>query len=270
DQRIGKIDSNGRKAWKLLIDSIYTAPSTPGQCPLINVRPTFGKYRTYYANPRTKYDNKNLLDATELLLAADGTNQAYSFDVANITRQLLSNYFLQVFKDYEQAYNNRNRQTMKSKEKEMIGIMDDVDRLLASQPTFLVGKWIADARSWGATPAEANYFESNARNLITTWGDKDMLLNDYASRTWAGLTKTFYEKRWEMFFTAVDAALDKNQTFDNEHYNVYKEQVTSFEKEWWEKRIGTFNPKPVGDSKTIAKELVNQYKSRILGKFTVQ
>lgn len=51
DQRIGKIDSNGRKAWKLLIDSIYTTPSTPGQCPLINIRPTFGKYKTYYANP---------------------------------------------------------------------------------------------------------------------------------------------------------------------------------------------------------------------------
>lgn len=203
-------------------------------------------------------------------MAADGENHAYSFDVTNITRQLLSNYFLQVFKDYEQAYNNRDRQTMRSKEEEMIDIMDDVDRLLASQPTFCIGKWIADARSWGTTPIEADYFENNARNLITTWGDKNMLLNDYASRTWAGLTKTFYEKRWKMFFAAVNAALNKDQAFDDEHYNVYKDQVTSFEKEWWEKRIGTFNPKPVGDSKTIAKELVDQYKSRILDKFIVQ
>ncbi|MCI2122069.1 MAG: alpha-N-acetylglucosaminidase [Bacteroidales bacterium] len=270
DQRVGKKDVNGRKAWKLLIDSIYIAPSVPGQCPLINIRPTFGKYRTYYANPRIKYDNRNLLDADELLLAADGRNSAYSFDVANVTRQLLSNYFLQVFGDYEQAYERRDRRIMKDKKDEMIGIMDDVDRLLASQPAFLVGKWIADARSWGATPEEADYFESDARDIITTWGDKDMLLNDYASRTWAGLTKTFYEVRWKMFFEAVDSALDENQAFDDAHYDIYRKQVTSFEKDWWEKRIGTFDQNPVGDGKTIARELLGKYKRRICDRSAVR
>ncbi|TWV11218.1 alpha-N-acetylglucosaminidase [Bacteroidaceae bacterium HV4-6-C5C] len=270
DQRVGKIDINGRKAWKLLIDSVYTASSTPGQCPLINIRPTFGKYKTYYANPHIKYDNKNLLDAIELLLAANGTSHAYFFDVANITRQLLSNYYQQVFKDYEKAYNDRDRQSMKAKEKEMIDIMDDIDRLLASQSAFLVGKWISDARSWGVNHAESNYFESNARNLITTWGDKDMLLNDYASRTWAGLTKTFYAERWKMFFTAVDSALNRNETFDDEHYNAYKAKVTLFEKDWWEKRMHTFNSNPVGDSKIIAKELLEKYKAHILGKSTIR
>ncbi|MCI1778862.1 MAG: alpha-N-acetylglucosaminidase [Bacteroidales bacterium] len=263
DQRVGKKDANGRKAWKLLIDSIYITPSVPGQCPLINIRPTFGKYRTYYANPRIKYDNKNLLKATELLLAANGKNEAYSFDVTNLTRQLLSNYFLQVFRDYENAYKNRNRSTMNTREKEMIEIMEDVDRLLASQPAFLVGKWIADARSWGKTADEADYFERDARNIITTWGDKDMLLNDYASRTWAGLTETFYEKRWKMFFSAVESALNKGEAFDDEHYEAYKKQVTSFEKDWWVKRTGKFNSKPSGDSKKIAKDLVKKYKRRI-------
>lgn len=85
-----------------------------------------------------------------------------------------------------------------------------------------------------------------------------------------GIDQDILRETLENVFAAVNAALNKDQAFDDEHYNVYKDQVTSFEKEWWEKRIGTFNPKPVGDSKTIAKELVDQYKSRILDKFIVQ
>lgn len=264
DQRIGKVDENGRAAWKLLIDSIYIAPSTPGQCPLINIRPTFGKYKTYYANPRIKYDNKNLVEIVRLLLAADGKNSAYSFDVANITRQMLSNYFLTIFRDYEQAYTEGNREVMKSKESEMIEILDDVDKIVGTQSAFLVGKWIADARAWGKTSEEADYFEENARNLITTWSDKAMLLNDYASRTWNGLTKTFYKVRWTMFFEAVNKVTDEGGTFDDTQYELYKEAVTTYEKKWWDERMYEFDTEPVGDSKAIASELYGKYANRIL------
>ena len=121
DQRTGKVDQNARQAWRLLIDSIYVAPSVPGQCPLINIRPTFGKYRTYYANPRIKYTNRTLLEATELMLKADSKERAYEYDVANLTRQLLSNHFLTVFRKYEQAYNRRDRAQMSILQKDMMG-----------------------------------------------------------------------------------------------------------------------------------------------------
>lgn len=259
DQRIGHIDANGRKAWKLLIDSIYVAPSTPGQCPLINIRPTFGKYRTYYANPRIKYNNKSLLKVAQLLLQVDSHTKSYEFDITNITRQLLSNYFLTVFNDYEKAYNQRNRVVMKQLEDRMIGIINDVDEMVATQPYFLVGKWINDARQWGTSDYEKRYYEKNARNLITTWGDKNQLLNDYASRTWAGLTKTFYGKRWSMFFHAVNHALDEGKTFDEDQYSVYLDAVTTYEKYWWEQCLGHFNAEPVGNSKIIAGRLVGKY-----------
>lgn len=274
DQRLGKIDEGGRKAWAMLIDSVYISPSTPGQCPLINIRPTFGKYKTYYANPRIKYDNVNLLNIVEGLLAVDAASDAYKFDLVNITRQLLSNYYLTLFRDYEDAYNRRDRATMNAKKEQMLGLMADVDRMLGTQSAFLVGKWIADARAWGATEAEKDYFESNARNLLTTWGDRDMVLNDYASRTWNGLVGSFYMPRWQMFFDAVDAALDAGLEFgntaDDPQYVAYKDKVTQFEKDWWEKRMGTFAAVPQGDSKAIVKELIAKYRPAILEKTNVR
>ena len=80
----------------------------------------------------------------------------------------------------------------------MLGILDDVDCLVSSQSTFLMGKWIKEAREKGVDDAEKLYYERNARNLLTTWGEKAGLLNDYASRTWSGMTATFYGQRWRM------------------------------------------------------------------------
>lgn len=264
DQRIGKPDAKGREAWSLLVDSVYCARSVPGHCPLINIRPTFGKYRTYYANPRLQYDNENLLKIAENLLEADGKGNAYEFDVTNITRQLLSNYFLASFREYENAYNARNRKEMALRRVEMESILADLDELLGTQTYFLVGKWIADARKMGKNEAEADYFESNARNLITTWGDRDMLLNDYASRSLNGMVGGFYAPRWQMFFDAVDAALDNGGEFGEAEYEAYKNKVCDFEKEWWADRIGTYPSMPHGDSKEIASRLVRKYRPSIL------
>ncbi|MBR5056183.1 MAG: alpha-N-acetylglucosaminidase C-terminal domain-containing protein, partial [Bacteroidales bacterium] len=257
--RTGKDDPEARKAWWILFTKIYVAPSRPGQSPLVTIRPTFGKYRSYYAKPTVAYKNTDLLDALEHLLKADGSGSEYSFDLANLTRQLLSNYYLDVFTKYEAAFAEKDRETMKALEKEMTGLLDDIDRITGTQSYFLLGKWIKDARSWGKTTEEADYFESNARNLLTTWSGEDMLLNDYASRTWNGMVSSFYKVRWTMFFDAVNAALDAGEEFDEEHYQAYWKDVTAFEGVWWRERPGKFSSKPSGDSKKIASELCSKY-----------
>lgn len=259
DQRVGKTDAKGREAWQILVDSIYVGRSVPGQCPLINIRPTFGKYRTYYANPRLPYDNANLLRAAQAMIQADGEGDAYEFDVTNVVRQLLSNYFLTSFREYEKAYNDRNRKEMALRRIEMESILTDLEELLGTQTYFLLGKWIEDARKWGTTPEEKDYFESNARNLVTTWGDRDMLLNDYASRTLNGMVSGFYGPRWTMFFDAVDSALDNGGEFGEPEYEAYKKNVCDFEKDWWTKRIGTYPSTPSGDSKEIAARMLRKY-----------
>ena len=144
---------------------------------------------------------------------------------------------------------------MAARKAEMLSIFDTMEELLSSQAYFLVGKWIADARSWGATPEEADYFESNARNLLTSWGDRGNLLTDYADRSWAGLTGTYYKGRWEMFFQAVEEALAAGEKFEGEREATLLEQLKDFEYAWWHDRPGTFAATPQGDPIALVRKV---------------
>ena len=86
--------------------------------------------------------------------------------------------------------------------------------VLRTCPEFSLDDWIRDARAWGKSEAEKDYFEMNARTLITLWGDTTHL-SDYANRDWDGLVETFYKVRWQMFFDAVLAAFDAGEPFVN-------------------------------------------------------
>ena len=50
--------------------------------------------------------------------------------------------------------------------------------------------------------AEADLFESNARHLMTLWGPSGEI-NDYGSRSLAGLVGSYYHKRWELQLSTV-------------------------------------------------------------------
>ena len=49
-------------------------------------------------------------------------------------------------------------------------LLRDVDTLLSTQSSFLLGKWIEDARSLGTDEVSKNYYEENARTIVSTWG----------------------------------------------------------------------------------------------------
>lgn len=46
-------------------------------------------------------------------------------------------------------------------------ILADLDKLVSCHPTFSLHKWITDARDMGHDAASKNYYEMNARSLIT-------------------------------------------------------------------------------------------------------
>ena len=151
---------------------------------------------------------------------------------------------------------------MREIEPTMKALLEDMDRILSTESAFLVGKWIADARSIGSTDEDKDYFERNARNLITTWGEEDALLNEYGSRTWAGLTKTYYAERWQEFFNDVNAAIEAGVPFDEE---AYHKRICEYEGKWWRERLHQFNAEPEGDGKAIAKEIVEKYGALLRG-----
>ncbi|MBQ3354196.1 MAG: alpha-N-acetylglucosaminidase [Bacteroidales bacterium] len=265
DQRAGAEDPNMRAAWKLLADSVYNKVSSPGQTVRINQRPTMGdinEYKQYYVAPTYRYNNLTLLNVLDDLLDAECNTRARHFDVVNITRQMLGNYFSDLYIDYLKAYEENNYDTLHQIEATMISILNDTDKILATESAFLVGRWIKDARAIGITDEDKDYFESNARNIITTWGEEDALLNEYASRAWAGLTETYYAYRWKEFFKDVNASIKAKKPFDEK---AYHDRICKYEGQWWRERLGQFNSEPQGDGIELARQIAEKYRSGLEG-----
>lgn len=261
DRRTGKVDENARQAWQHLVNTIYVDERPTGlRQQMINFRPVFNDWAWTYNSPALDEDIVNLRKALDLLLEADGSGAAYGFDVTNIARQYLTDVFNASFRDYEIAVKEGKRDTMKEKAELMLMILDDLEAITATQEYFLAGKWIKDARSWGVTPEEEDYYEREARNIITTWAGKaHQSLNDYARRTCNGLISSYYKPRWEKFFKDVADRMDTGKGFHIEQYEVYKDEITDFEMQWWQECIGEFASEPSGDSKTIVKEIIKKY-----------
>ena len=251
--RCGTDSEKARMAWKTLFDKIYVQRSVPGHSPIMNLRPSFGRSSSYHSSVRFNYENDVLREVIEELLESGGSGPAYEFDLVNLTRQWLSNGFEQKFALYKEAYTNCDKEALSRLENELLGIFDTMDSLLASQPYFLVGKWIEDARSWGSTTEESDYFETNARNLLTSWGDRGNLLTDYADRSWAGLTGSYYKGRWELFFAAVDEAVGAGEKLEGEREEALLDAMKDFEYEWWSARPGTFPSVPTGNVKELVR-----------------
>ena len=245
--RSGVDNEEARAAWKELFDEIYIQRSVPGHSPIMNLRPSFQRSTSYHSSVKFNYENEKLREVIAHLLAAKGHGPSYEFDLVNLTRQYLSNQFETLFAQYKEAYEKGDAEGMAAHKDKMLAIFDTLDELLASQPYFLVGKWIADARSWGADPAEADYFESNARNLLTSWGDRGNLLTDYADRSWSGLVGTYYKGRWEMFFQAVEEAMAAGEKLEGPRFDTLLESMKDFEYTWWKDRPGTFSATPTGN-----------------------
>lgn len=90
----------------------------------------------------------------------------------------------------------------RGKAQECFDMLRRIDALMNLRKDRRLETWTGNARSWARTPDVADYYDSNARLLITFWGWKE--LEDYASRVWSGLVRDYYVGRWRAFFDGLD------------------------------------------------------------------
>ena len=231
DRRVGRKDDAARRAWQTLTDSVFVQPALCGQGPLTNCRPTLDGFAWWTVKPNIDYPNTALVKAWGEMLNVDSCSRdSYVFDCVNIGRQAMSNYFIALRDDFNNAYQSGDIETLRTKGAEIKDFFADLTTLLRGHSGFSLGKWIDDARSHGVTPEQKDYYERNARTLIMIWGpSKD--LNDYANRQWAELNDSYYAKRWAMFVDRVIEAAEQGKKFDaDEFYNASRE----FENAWIE------------------------------------
>lgn len=257
DRRVGFRNEDSRRAWRTLTDSIYIRYAQTGLSTLTNAHPSLEGNWHWTTKPTIDYRIPTLWHAWETLLTVDSDRDFYKFDIVNIGRQLLGDYFHVVRNNFTQAYYKRDFKLMEQYGDEMLDIMKDIDRLIACHPEFSLKHWNQTARSFGHDRQSEDYYETNARTLISIWGDS-YHLTDYASRTWAGMVSSYYSPRWEMFLKKVTEAARQNRQFDQKEFD---REIREFECAWADAGYAIDYPE-AGDAKATALELAGKYKNR--------
>jgi alpha-N-acetylglucosaminidase len=101
--------------------------------------------------------------------------------------------------------------------------------LLGTRLEYVLSSWTGRARSWARNAEEAELYESNARRLVTLWGDRRSRLHDYSGRHWAGLVATFYLPRWQRWVNYLHKCLVTNQHPDDESFSA---ELIEWEESW--------------------------------------
>lgn len=260
DRRTGKVSPEARKAWEILADKVYIQPAQVGQGTLTNARPCLKGNGHWTTKPTIEYQPKDLVEAWRLLLLVkDCQRDSYEFDLVNIGRQVLGNYFNVVRDEFTLAYEAGDIMMMKNRGDKMREILADLDKLVSYHPTFSLNKWITDARDMGHDATSKNYYEMNARSLITIWGDS-YHLTDYANRSWAGLTNQYYSVRWDRFINEVIKAVEKKKAFDEE---VFFNESRMYENEWVNPS-NRINYNEGGDGIKLARQIYKKYAKEII------
>lgn len=255
DRRLGYADENVRRAWKTICDEVYTEHSKTGHATLTCAHPALEGNWHWTTKPSLNYEPETLLSVWETLLAAESDRSTYDYDVVNVGRQFLGDRFLRVRDDFTASYKAGDLKGMERNGALMLEIIDDMDRLVACHPEFSLKDWVDMARSFGQTPQQKDYYETNARTLVSVWGDS-YHLSDYASRAWAGMLKSFYKVRWEMFIDDVTAACRAGVPFDAKAFDA---RIWEFENQWAQSSHKIEYPEP-GDPVAVAEEILAKYR----------
>ena len=222
DRHAGHQDSHAREAWQCLYDNVLDI--TPGNfaAPLPCSYPVMGK-----ENRTVKYHPYDLLAVWDNLLAQDRvTTDAMTIDLVWVGRQLLGDLFLVEKQALDKALTEKDKDAFYDHSNRMIELLSDLDDLNSHLPHASLAQWLAQARDLGTTEQVKDYYEMNARRLITTWGGS---LNDYACRNWSGLMWDYYAKRWSIYIKDATVALISGMIFDKD---VCNEAIDKLQSKW--------------------------------------
>jgi len=222
DRHAGCESQPARQAWKLLYDSVLDITPSNFAAPLPCSYPAVGR-----ENRPVKYNPRDLLAVWELLLQQDSvTTDAMTIDLIWVGRQLLGDLFLVEKQAFDEDCAQRRLSSAYSRAAVMMEIMRDMDRLNQAHDAASVDWWLHQARGLGSTPAIKDYYEMNARRLITTWGGG---LNDYACRNWSGLLLDYYAQRWQRYLVRSLVSADLGIALDTDMLN---EELAQFQEQW--------------------------------------
>ena len=253
DRHAGSVSAPARAAWNLLYNKVLDI--TPGNfaAPLPCSYPAMGK-----ESRTVKYEPRDLLAVWDYLLAQEKvTTDAMTIDLVWVGRQLLGDLFLVEKQAFDKAFQQRDKATVFAQSNVLFDLLSDLDDLNSHHAYATLGQWLQQARDLGQAPSVKDYYEMNARRLITTWGGS---LNDYACRNWSGLMWGYYAKRWEIYIREVTSAVIAGQKFDAD---AFKSATDKFQEKWATSTEETLQGSADQDVLTHCRELREKYRSQL-------
>jgi alpha-N-acetylglucosaminidase len=271
--RYGTDLPDAQRAWKLLLDSVYSQhSSSPAMESPIGARPALALDRaSAWGDFVRDYDPGDVWSAWERLQASSATLSrvdTYRYDLVDVGRQALADLSVPVYGDVVAAYRSGDIRRFEAAKARFLDLIVDVDTLVGTRREFLLGRWLADARKWGTTTQERDLYERNGRLLLTVWGPPsgDAFLADYAGRQWSGLIRGFYLRRWEKFFAFLaaqppgysDDHLAKVMDRPGNDSSPFYRELADWEYRWCDEH-GVFPSEPTGDPVLEAQRLLGKW-----------
>ena len=265
-RRYGTDNALAWNAWQVLLATAYRSPAQTGT--FLAERPGFYDPKTAYrTEPNAPYPVRVIAGALDTLLGASTElrqSDAFQYDVVNLTRQVIGQLGVPAVKGLEDAFKRQDRVALAAAEKQVEGLLLDLDSLVGTRREFLLGPWLADAKGWATTPVERDLYEWNARNIITLWGTKctegeNDDLNLYAYKEWHGMFAGYYLPRWRAFFEALRRSLDAGTAFDRRPFAT---QMCEWEKRW-SAGHESHSVMPRGDPVALSRRLLDKYRTEL-------
>ncbi|MFJ9038167.1 alpha-N-acetylglucosaminidase [Streptomyces sp. NPDC102406] len=220
--RYGGRDPEAVAAWDVLRRTAYGTTRADGWGEgadgLFGARPSLAARSAASWSPKQlRYDAAEFEKALDHLLAVRPElrhSSAYRTDLLDVARQTLSNRSRALLPRIKDVYEAGDAAGLDRLSRAWLDLMDLLERLLATDARHLLGRWVADARAWGADDAERDRLGYDQLSLVTSWGTRagaEAGLRDYANREWAGLVGGLYRTRWVTYFATLRTALDERR-----------------------------------------------------------
>lgn len=234
--RYGRYNEQLFDGWKILKNTIYNCPEYSTQegttesifAALPNLKignvSCCSTTRPYYNTDSVKLAADKFLSVAKLM-----RNQPnYEYDLVDLVRQTVANKAYYVHRDLVRAYEAKDVEEVKLKARAFLELLLVQDNLLATQPNFMLGNWVNQARRVGQTLADKDRNEWNARTIITVWGNRESayMLHNYAYKEWSGVLKDVYYPRWRDFFTQLVLEMETGEKQPEIDYFAMDERWT--------------------------------------------
>ncbi|KAL1860149.1 hypothetical protein Plec18170_002098 [Paecilomyces lecythidis] len=170
-------------------------------------------------------------------------NQAFLYDMVDVTRQALANAFVPLYTDLVSTYltgtNSTDDHTLVAKGHKLTSLLSALDSVLSTNKHFSLSTWLSSARSSASSAAAPNsstttdFFSYDARNQVTLWGPNGEI-SDYASKSWGGLVSSYYIPRWSIFVDYL-----KSTSVAAYNTTALNEQLLDFSLKWQTEELKT-------------------------------